>query len=132
MVRRCTCAVSNHDSPDAAILRDARKRALLRMRTSLTSRFHRLVDLDLEHAVDILRRHRADHLVDDGTFAPDNEGLGHTIDTPFDRGTAVAVDADDAERIAVAAEKAPRIVGGILVVDADQLQPLVAAKLDEQ
>jgi hypothetical protein len=52
----------------------------------------------------------------------------HAIDAPFDRGAAVAVDADHAERFAVAAEEAPRIVGHILVVDADELQALVLAE----
>src|SRR5260370_27025311 len=96
------------------------------------SSLQRLVDLGLEHGVDIITRHRADHLVDDGAFAADNEGFGHAINAPFDRGAAVAVDADNAERIAVAAEKAPRIVGRVLVVDADELQPLVAGKLGQQ
>src|SRR5450759_3380523 len=76
----------------------------------------RLVDLDPEHGVDIIRRHRADHLVNDGAFAADDEGLRHAIDTPFDRGATVAVDADNAVRIAVAAEKAPRFVRRVLVV----------------
>src|ERR1700676_969727 len=129
MVRRRSCAVSNHESPDAAILREARKSALLRMRSESSPRLQRLVDLDLEHAVEIIRRHRADHLVDDGAGAPDHERLRHAIDPPFDRGAAVAVDADGAERIAVAAEKAPRIIGSVLVVEDNHLQSLVAAML---
>ena len=92
----------------------------------------RLVDLGLEHGVDIVRRDRADQLVDDGAVAPDDEGFRHAIDAPFDRGAAVAVDADNAERIAVAAEEAPGVVGRVLVVDADQLQPLVLAELGQQ
>src|SRR3954471_19747622 len=79
----------------------------------------RLLDLDLEHAIDILRRHRADQLVDDGAIASDDERLRHAVNAPLDRGAAVAVDADDAEGIAVAAEETPRIIGRILVVDAD-------------
>src|ERR1019366_130066 len=98
------------------------------MTGELRPRLQRLVDLGLEHGVDIIRRHRADHLVNDGAFATDDEGLRHAIDTPFDRGATVAVDADNAVRIAVAAEKAPRFVRRVLVVDADQLQPLVAAQ----
>ena len=73
----------------------------------LRPRFQRLVDLGSEHVVEIRRRDWADHLVDDGAFASDHEGLGHPIDAPFDRSAAVAIDADKAERIAVAAEKAP-------------------------
>src|ERR1700676_4666349 len=92
-------------------------------------RLQRLVDLDLEHAVEIIRRHRTDHLVDDGAFAPDHECLRHAVAPPFDRGAAVAVDADGAERIAVAAEEAPRIVGSVLVVEDNHLQSLVAAML---
>src|SRR4051812_21061149 len=85
----------------------------------------RLVDLGLEHAFKIRWRHRPDHLVDDGALAPDDERFRHAVDAPFDRGAAVAVDADHAERISVAAEKAAGVVGRVLVVDADDLQPLV-------
>src|SRR6185295_19422948 len=77
-------------------------------------------------------RHRADQLVDDGAVASDDERLRHAIDAPLDRGAAIAVNADDAERIAVAAEEAPRIVGRVLVIDADDLQALVLAELGQQ
>src|SRR5664279_2884584 len=118
------CGASNPESRDSGFIA-ARCPG---MTDALRSRLQRLVDLDLEHGVDIFRSHRADHLVDDGAFAADDEGLGHAIDAPFDRGAAVAVDADHAVRIAVAAEKLSRLVGGVLVVDADQLQPLVLAQ----
>src|SRR5712672_3055096 len=99
---------------------------------SSRSSLQRLFDLDLEHAVEIGRSHRSDHLVDDSALAPDHKGLGYAVDAPFDRGAAVAVDADDAERIAVAAEETPRVVGRILVIDADHLQPLVLAEFRQQ
>src|ERR1700682_3698497 len=101
---------------------------------SMTSRprLQRLLDFDLEHGVDVVGCDRADHLVDDGAFAPDHEGLRHAIDTPFDRGAAVAIDADDAERIVVAAEEAPGVVGCILVIDADELQPFVLTELGQK
>src|SRR6185312_7106378 len=83
-----------------------------------------LVDLGLEHGVDVFRRDRADQFVENRAAAADDEGLRHAINAPFDRRAAIAVDADHAERIAVAAEKAAGIVGGVLVVDADHLQPL--------
>src|SRR3984885_11312215 len=67
-----------------------------------TPRLQRLVDLGLQHAVDIVRRHRADQLEDDSALAADDERLRHAVDAPFDRGAAVAVDADEAERVAVA------------------------------
>src|SRR3981081_1596628 len=92
---------------------------------TVTSSLQRLVDLDHEHAVDIVRRYRADHCAGEVSFASDHKSLRHARDPPFDRGAAVAVDADHAERIAVAAEKAPRVVGGVLVVDADKPPPLV-------
>src|SRR5260370_31116263 len=95
-------------------------------------RLQRLVDLGLKHGVEIRRGDRADQLVDDRAFAADHKRLGHAIDPPFDRGAAVAVDADNAERIAVTAEKAPGVVGRVLVVDADDLQPLVAGKLGQK
>src|SRR4051812_17435806 len=85
----------------------------------LASRFQRLVDFDLEHTLKVRRRDRADHLVEYRALAADDKRLGHAVDAPFDRGAAVAVDTDEAERVAVAAEKAPGVVGRILVVDAD-------------
>src|SRR6476620_517872 len=97
-----------------------------------TSSLQRLLDLGLEHGIEIRRGDRAYHLVDDVAFAADNEGLGHAIDAPFDRGAAFAVDADNAERIAVTAEKAPGVVRRVFVVDADHLQPLVPAKLGQE
>src|SRR5437879_13850673 len=84
------------------------------------SSLQRLVDLGFEHSIDIFRGDRPDQLVDDRSLAPDDKRLGHPINAPFDRGAAVAVDADNAERIAVAAEEAQRIVGRILAVDAGQ------------
>src|SRR5579863_1392118 len=105
---------------------------LLAMTTGSTARFQRLVDLGPKHGVDIFRRDRTDQFVDDGAFAPDDEGFRHAIDTPFDRGAAVGIDADNAKRIAIAAEKAPGIVGGILVVDAHDLQPAVMAEFGQK
>src|ERR1700716_1403525 len=98
----------------------------------LCPRFQRLLEFYLEHAVDIFRRYRADQLVNDGAVAPDHKSLRHAIDAPFDRTAAVAVNADNAERIAVAAEEAPGIVGRVLVVDSDDLQPLVLAERSQQ
>src|SRR5438270_13686125 len=93
------------------------------------SGFQRLVDLGAEHAVEVLRRHRADQLERDSAVAADHERLGYAIDAPFDRAAAVAVDADDFEWIAIAAEEAAGVIGGVLIVDADQPQPLVLGKL---
>src|SRR5437763_9620138 len=92
----------------------------------------RLLDRDLQYPVEIGRRHRPDHLVDDGTVAADHEGFGHAIDTPFDRAAAAAIDAHHAERIAVAAEEAAGIFWRILVVDADHLQPRVLGQRGQQ
>src|ERR1700722_16794432 len=96
-----------------------------------TSRLQRLVDRVLEHAVDIVGRYRADQLVGYGAVAADHERLRHAIDAPFDGGAAVAVDADDAIGVAVAAEKTPRIVGPVLLVDAAHLQPRVLAEFGQ-
>src|SRR3954454_13904659 len=79
------------------------------------SGFQRLVDLGAEHAVEILSRHRADQLERDFAVAADHEGFGYAIDAPFDRAAAVAVTADDVERIAVAAEETAGVVGRVLV-----------------
>src|SRR6202042_1737485 len=73
-----------------------------------------------------------DQLVHNGAFAPDDESFRHAIDAPFDRGAAVGIDADNAERVAVAPEETPGIVGGVLVIDADDLQPRVATKLSQE
>src|ERR1043165_2002830 len=72
------------------------------------------------------------HLVENRAVAADHKGWGHAVNAPFDRGAAVAIDADDTERVAVAAEEAAGVVGRILVVDADDLQPLVLAEGGEQ
>src|SRR6267378_5933431 len=115
------------------ILRDAAEAAALQAEVDDSrSRLQRFFDFDLEDGVDVVGGDRADHLVDNGAFATDHEGLRHAIDTPFDRGAAVAIDADNAERIAVAAEEAPGVVGGVLVVDADELQPFVLAELGQK
>ncbi len=95
-------------------------------------RLQRLLHLRQQHRPVILRRDRADQLVDDGAFRADDERLGHAIDAPLDRGAAVGVGADAAERVAVAAEEAPRVVGRILVVDADELEALVLGELGQQ
>src|ERR1700741_4027484 len=81
----------------------------------LASRPPSLGDLPLQPAVDVVRRDRADQLEGDGAIAPDNESFGHAIDAPFDRGAAIAVDPDNAEWIAIAAEEAPRVLRLVLV-----------------
>src|SRR5215471_11073223 len=78
-----------------------------------------LLDRGLQALGEIVGRDRPDQLVGDAPVAADDEGLGNSVHAPFDRRTAVAVDAVGGERIAEAAEKAPRVVGLVLVVDAD-------------
>ena len=84
------------------------------------TRRQRLLDRRHEHGLQILRRDRADQLVGDAPVAADDEGLRHAIDAPVDRGAAVRIGADRVERIAVAADEAARVVGPVLVVDADE------------
>src|SRR5436305_13959880 len=103
MVRRtrpqmCNCTSGNLEHPGSFHSR-------LAMTT--TSSLQRLVDLGLEPGVEIRRCDRTDQLVDDRAFAADNEGLGHAIDAPFDRGAAGVVDADNVERIAGPAHHGP-------------------------
>ena len=62
----------------------------------------------------------------------DHEGFRHAVDAPFDRGAAALVGAGGGERIAVAAEEAPRVVGLVLVVDADQAHAAVLGELHQQ
>ena len=92
----------------------------------------RLGDRGLERAFQIIRRDRSDQLVGDLAVAADHERLGHAVDAPLDRSTAVGVGAVRHERIAVAAEEAPRIVGLVLVVDAGDADARVGGELDEQ
>src|SRR6187549_551435 len=106
MVRSTRSVRLEASSSDAAILRDACCASSSGRGRWLTTRLQRLLDRDLENAVEIGRRHRPDQLEDDGAVAADHEGFGHAVDAPFDRAAAVAVDADHAERIAVAAEEA--------------------------
>src|SRR5262245_66172367 len=85
----------------------------------------RALDFRLEHALDVLRRDRSDQLVRDAAVGADDERFRHAVDPPVDRGAAVLVGADGGERIAVAPEEAPRLVGRVLVVDADDADALV-------
>src|SRR5262245_21230370 len=104
-----------------------------RLRTSADpNRPDSLANLALEGTADMLRRDGTDELVHDPAVAADNERLRNTIDSPFDRGAAIAVDAEAAERIAVAAEKAQGVLRCVLVIDADELQPRVLAQVDQQ
>ena len=86
----------------------------------------------LSRQVEIVGRDRPDQLVGDAGVAADDEGFRHAVDAPFDRRAAAFVGACRGERIAVAAEEAPRIVGIVLVVDADQAHALVLRQLHEQ
>src|SRR4029077_962652 len=89
-----------------------KKRGLLRRQ--------RLLDLGLEYAFEICLGDRPDQLVGDLAVAADQEGLRHAVDAPFHRSAAVAVGAGRRERIAVPAEEAARVVGLVLVIDADE------------
>ena len=95
---------------------------------SATTPRERLLDLGLDDRVEILRRDRSHELVGDAAVAADDESFRHAIDAPFDRGAAVLVGADGGERIAIAAEKAPGILRLVLVVDANDAKPRVAAR----
>src|SRR5215831_3879831 len=108
MVRRRICAVSNHEA--RLWPHRSRRRFVAPQDEGLTSRLQRLLDLRLQHAVEIVRRDGPHQLVEDRALAADDKGLRHAIDAPFDRGAAISVDADCAEWVAVAAEEAPRIV----------------------
>src|SRR5262245_42070392 len=92
----------------------------------------RLLDLRLEHAVEILGRDRADQLVGDAAVAADQKSLRHPVDAPVDGGTAVLIGADRGERVAVAAEEAAGVGGTVLVVDADHADALVLGELHQQ
>src|SRR4029077_10908956 len=78
----------------------------------------RLFDRRPQRILQILRRNRTNQFVGDLAVAADHERLRYAVDAPFDRGTAGRVGARGGERIAVTAEKAPRILGLILVVEA--------------
>ena len=85
----------------------------------------RLLDRGLDRGFEILRGDRPDQLVGDAAVASDHECFRHAVNAPFDGGAAVRVGADRHERIAVLADEAPRIVGLVLVVDADHADALV-------
>src|SRR5215813_983151 len=91
-----------------------------------------LLDLRLEHRIDVLRRDGADELVGDAAVAPDQEGLRDPVYAPVDGGAAVLVGADHGKGIAVTAEEAAGIVGLVLVVDADDANALVAREIRQQ
>ena len=75
------------------------------------------------------RRNRSYVLVRDASGRVDDVSLGHAVHTPVDRSAAGFISAGSDKRIAVAIEEAPRIVGRILVIDADQLDALVLRQL---
>ena len=112
-------------NPLGAILRDGAS-PLLRMRFAATILFQRL-SISAFSTLSILSGVTGPTTCRRWCLPADHEGFGHAVDAPFDRGAAVAVDADDAERIAVAAEEAPGVIGRVLVIDADDLQPLSLA-----
>ena len=59
-------------------------------------------------------------------------GLRHAIDAPVDGDAARAVGADPGERVAVAAEEAPRRRAIVLVVDAVKANAWLLGKLEQQ
>src|SRR4029079_4031090 len=68
---------------------------------------------------------RTDQLVGNLAIAPNHKGFRHAIDSPFNCGPAVTIDADHIKRITVTAEKTPRVVRRIFVIDADDLNALI-------
>src|SRR5687767_10434209 len=94
-------------------------------RTKLRAGRQRLFELRLERGLEILRRDRPDQFERDAAVASDHERLRHPIAAPLDGGAAIGVGADRAERIAVAAEEAAGVFRLILLIDADDLEPLV-------
>src|SRR3954468_4046836 len=87
-----------------------------------------VLDLGLQHAVKVRFGDRPDQFVGDIAVAPDDEGFRHAADAPFHRGAPMAVRARRDERIAIASEETARIVGLVLVVDADDADALVLAQ----
>src|SRR3954469_19205593 len=61
-----------------------------------------LLDLRLEHAIEVGLGDRADQLVGDIAVAADDEAFRHAVDAPFHRGAAIAVGAGRREWIAIA------------------------------
>src|SRR5579871_1244959 len=96
--------------------------ARIQFHRALTAGAERLLDLALQHAVDILRRDRPDQLERDSAIAADDKSFRHAVDAPLDRRASIRVDTDRIEWIAIAAEKASRVLRHILVVDADDLE----------
>src|SRR5690606_13319020 len=67
----------------------------------------------------------ADLLVEDRAVRAHQIALGNAVDAPVDRSLAVWIDADRRIGIAKFAEKAQRVVVAVLVVDADNGQPVI-------
>src|SRR5438876_9996702 len=57
----------------------------------LTTSVERLLDLALQHTVDIVWCDRSDQLERDSAVASNNECFRHAVDAPFDRGAAIGV-----------------------------------------
>src|SRR5215468_6837097 len=92
----------------------------------------RLLDLWLHDLIDVFRRDRPYQLVSDLAVPADDEGFRDTVDAPFDCRASADIGARSCERIAVAAEESPRIVGLVFVIDADQPDARIASKLHQQ
>jgi hypothetical protein len=86
------------------------------------------LDLRQEHLGDRLLAERPDEFPADDAVRTDEKSLRHAIDAPVDRRPAAVVDADGSIGIAELPEEAPGIFGNVLVVDAQNLDPLVAGK----
>ena len=85
----------------------------------------RFVDLRHQNGLEVLGRDGSDELVGNARIAADDEGFGNAIDAPLDCRAAVLVGAGGGEWIAVAAEKSPRVVGVVFVIDANHAQALI-------
>src|SRR6266511_2290554 len=91
-----------------------------------------LLDGGFQSGLEIIRRYRSDQLVGDAPVAPDDERFGHPVHSPFDGRAAVAVGPVGCKRIAVPAEKAPRIVRLVLVIHSDDVHARVRRDRHEQ
>src|SRR5262245_58952690 len=74
---------------------------------------------------------RPDTLIEDHAIGADEEGFRDAIDAPVDGGGSPRIDADRLERIAEFAEEGKRSVIAVLVVDADDIQPVVLRQAED-
>src|SRR5712692_4004290 len=94
-------------------------------------RRQRLLDRRLQCRFQVVYSDRANQFIADARITTHHEGLRHAVDAPFDCRATIVIGPVGHERVAVTAEKAPGVLGLVLVVDARDPNALVGRQPQE-